>query len=147
MFFDVAIKIVAHPFGLHLSQLAVIDQLDIVLAQLQLNIQIDFVELLAHHQYLMLNFSQQLLGVLVLIRLILFQQDAPFYIGDAHPEKLIHVIGIDTQKAQPLDGRIADIGSFLQHAAVKRQPAEFPWKHRIVVGRRVCERQFHIVYS
>ena len=47
------------------------------------------------------------------------QNQQPFKGSYAYPEKLIHIIGEDTQKAQTLDNRYAGVGRFLQNALVK----------------------------
>ena len=48
-----------------------------------------------------------------------------FYVCHPYPEKFVQVIRVNSQKANTLNRRIIFIGSFLQHAFVKRQPAQF----------------------
>ena len=51
------------------------------------------------------------------------QEHHPFEVGHAHFEKLVLIVGIDTQKPQPLEQRYAAVLRFLHDAFVEGNPA------------------------
>ena len=56
----------------------------------------------------------------------------PFHVGHPHLDELVEVIGIDSQKTQPLEQGHAFVARLLKHPAVEGEPAQLP-----VVERRL----------
>ena len=128
-------EVLARELPLLRIELALVDEVDVVLAQLRQAGAVDAVE--AHLQVAdrVADVVEQLFPARFLATLRKGRQ--PPHLGVAHAVEFIEVVGEDAHEAHALDQRHFGILGFLQHARVEREPAQFLGVKRqgLVTGR------------